>query len=463
MTESVKQTAAARREYRILSPTAILGYGFPAASFARGLAAEPDLIAVDAGSTDPGPYYLGAGVSFTDRSAVKRDLTYMLTAGVRRGIPVVIGTAGGSGAAPHLAWCRAIVEEIAREQALSFKLGVIACDLTPEYILPALREGRISPLPCVPAATEAAITESTQIVAQIGVEPIIAALDAGCDVVLAGRAYDPACFAAAPIRAGYDPGLAIHLGKILECAAIAAEPGSGADCVLGVLREDAFSLRTLSPERRFTYRSACAHTLYEKSDPCHLPGPGGALDLEGTEFTEDGEGVTVRGSRFVPADPYTLKIEGARPAGFRTISLAGVRDPILIGQIDAVLAETRRRVAEILPEAYARGRIHLHLYGKDGVMGPLEPHPVAEGHELAILIAATAPSQADADSLCSLMRSTLLHQGYPGRIATAGNLAFPFSPSDLKMGPVYEFSLYHLLRIAPREATTLFPVQEVTL
>jgi hypothetical protein len=61
------------------------------------------------------------------------------------------------------------------------------------------------------------------------------------------------------------------------------------------------------------------------------------------------------------------------------------------------------------------------------------------------------------------MRSTLLHQGYPGRIATAGNLAFPFSPSDLKMGPVYEFSLYHLLRIDPREATTLFPVQEVML
>ena len=61
-------------ELRILSPTAILGYGFPQSSFQRGLDRDPHVIAVDAGSTDPGPYYLGAGISFTDRAAVKRDL-----------------------------------------------------------------------------------------------------------------------------------------------------------------------------------------------------------------------------------------------------------------------------------------------------------------------------------------------------------------------------------------------------
>ena len=62
------------KEYRVLSPTAILGYGFPEESFKAGLDRKPHLIAVDAGSTDPGLYYLGAGVSFTDRSAVKPDL-----------------------------------------------------------------------------------------------------------------------------------------------------------------------------------------------------------------------------------------------------------------------------------------------------------------------------------------------------------------------------------------------------
>ena len=98
---------------RILSPTAILGYGFPESSFAAGLAKSPDVIAVDAGSTDPGPYYLGAGISFTTRPAVKRDLKLMLAAGRERGIPVLIGSAGGAGARPHLDWCVDIIHEIA--------------------------------------------------------------------------------------------------------------------------------------------------------------------------------------------------------------------------------------------------------------------------------------------------------------------------------------------------------------
>jgi hypothetical protein len=64
--------------FKVLSPTAILGYGFPERSFTRGIAKRPDLLAVDAGSTDPGPFYLGAGKSFTSRSAVKRDLELIL-------------------------------------------------------------------------------------------------------------------------------------------------------------------------------------------------------------------------------------------------------------------------------------------------------------------------------------------------------------------------------------------------
>ena len=71
-------------EFKILSATAILGYGFPIASFEAGIAKGPDLIAADAGSTDPGPYYLGSGISFTDRQAVKRDLRIMIKAGTTR-------------------------------------------------------------------------------------------------------------------------------------------------------------------------------------------------------------------------------------------------------------------------------------------------------------------------------------------------------------------------------------------
>ncbi len=432
----------------MLSPTAILGYGFPARSFLRGMRRRPHLIGVDAGSTDPGPYYLGAGTSFTNRAAVKRDLRFMLVHGVRNGIPVVIGSAGGAGARPHVRWCREIIEEIAEEERLAFRLGIVYADVPRAVVAAALKRRAVTPLPFVPPLTAKTLAASVRIVAQMGIEPVCAALDAGCRVVLCGRCYDPAVFAAPAIRAGFDRGLALHMGKILECAAIAATPGSGADCVLGVLRRDSFVLESLNPRRRFTRASTAAHTLYEKSDPYHLPGPGGMLNLEGCTFTELPRGrVEVRGSRFEPSPAYRVKLEGVRKIGYRTISIAGVRDPVMIGAIDEVLAGVRAQVDEILSADKIAGRVDFHVYGRDGVMGAREPLRRAPAHELGIVIDAVAPTAADSEAICSLTRSTLLHHGYPGRIATAGNLAFPFSPSDAKMGAAFEFSVYHLMPV----------------
>ncbi len=448
-------------EFRVLSTTAILGYGFPEASFIAGVRRNPHLIAVDAGSTDPGPYYLGAGKSFTNRAGVKRDLRLMLREGVRRGIPVVIGSAGGSGARPHVDWCEDIIREIAREEKLRFKMGIVYADVDKKRIRAHLRKREIKPLACVPPLTAETLEESVNLVAQMGIEPIQRALEAGCQVVLAGRCYDPAVFAALPIRLGFDKALALHMGKILECAAIAATPGSGADCALGTLTRDSFILEALNPKRKFTKTSTAAHTLYEKSDPYHLPGPGGAIDLTHCTFTELGGGrVEVKGSRYKATPTYFVKLEGVRPAGFRTISVAGTRDPIMIKGIDAILADVTAQVDDILRREKIGGRIHFHVYGKNGVMGALEPEKKTRAYELGIVIEAVAPTQEGADSLCSLTRSTLLHYGYPGRISTAGNLAFPFSPSDVRMGPVFEFSVYHLMPVADQ---TIFPMTIVRL
>lgn len=456
-----KRAKNPHKEFRVLSATAILGYGFPESSFREGLRRRPHLIGADAGSTDPGPYYLGAGKSFTDRAAVKRDLRFMLTAGVRLGIPVVVGTAGGSGARPHVDWCEEIIREIAGEERLTFQLGVIYADVAKDRVRRHLRRGEIVPLTYVPPLTEDALDASVHLVCQMGVEPIQKALAAGCQVVLAGRCYDPAVFAALPIMLGYDPGLAIHMGKILECAAIAATPGSGADCAFARLREDAFVLESLNPKRRFTKVSTAAHTLYEKTDPYHLPGPGGALDLTGCSFRElPGGKVEVRGSRHVKTGPYHVKLEGVRRVGCRTIAVAGTRDPVMIREIDGILSGVQAQVKDILKAEKVEGRVVFHVYGKNGVMGALEPETRIRGHELGIVIEAVGPTQAEADSVCSLTRSTLLHYGYPGRIATAGNLALPFSPSDARMGEVFEFSVYHLMPLARPDD---FPVRTVRL
>lgn len=442
-------------EFRILSATAILGYGFPEQSFRNGLRKKPHLIAADAGSTDPGPYYLGVGKSFTSRGGVKRDLRLMIREGVRRGIPVVIGSAGGAGARPHVDWCEAIIREIAREEKLRFTLGVIYTDVPKSVVRRALQRNGVKPLACVPPLTREALDATTHLVAQIGVEPFIRALDRKCDVILCGRSYDPAVFAALPIRLGYDPGLALHLGKILECAAIAATPGSGADCAFGTLKKDSFILEALSDARRFTPQSTAAHTLYEKSDPYHLPGPGGEIDLTGCSFTDIGDGrVEVRGSRFVPTRKNWVKIEGARPVGFRSVSIAGIRDPIMIRQIDSIIEAVQRQVKNLLRRERLRGEVFFHVYGRDGVMGRMEPVKKTRSHELCMLLDAVGETEEAAETLLSLTRSTLLHYGYPGRVATAGNLAFPFSPSDATMGVVYEFSVYHLMELDERR---LFP------
>ena len=445
-------------EMRILSPTAILGYGFPEESFREGMKKKPHIIAVDAGSTDPGPYYLGAGVSFTDRNAVKRDLAIMIPEGLKAGIPVIVGSAGGSGAKPHLDWNIEIVKEIAREQKLSFRLAVIPADISHEEVSAKFAAGEISPLKPAPALTQADIDSTGHIVAQMGVEPFIKALEGGADVIIAGRAYDPACFSALAIKNGYDRGLATHLGKILECAAIAATPGSGSDCMLGYLGEDYFKVEALSNARKCTVLSVAAHTLYEKTNPYILPGPGGTLDLHKASFSQESETVVkVTGSRFIPSDGYFLKLEGAKKIGCRTISFAACRDPVMISKIDSIVDAVKAKVKSNFKNfGLSDFFLDFKLYGKNGVMGMFKNIETEAGRELGIIIEAVAEKQETANTICSFARSTMLHYGYEGRISTAGNLAFPFSPSDIKAGDVYEFSLYHLMKV--NDPAEYFPV-----
>jgi hypothetical protein len=126
----------------------------------------------------------------------------------------------------------------------------------------------------------------------------------------------------------------------------------------------------------------------------------------------------------------------------------------MIAGIDSILDEVKKQVETLMTKEKIKGDIFFHLYGKNGVMGKLEPSEKVS-HEIGIVIDALCKTQEDADTVCSLTRSTLLHYGYAGRISTAGNLAFPFSPSDVSMGEVYEFSLYHLMEISNQ---SLFPL-----
>lgn len=435
---------------KILSPCGMLGYGFPKESFIRGIEEKPDAIVVDAGSTDAGPHKLGAGVAIVSKRAAKKDIELLLTSGLKNKIPVIIGSAGGAGAKPHVEWTLDIIDEILRENDFNAKIAVIWSDFSKEEIIEAIREERIVPLgKGVKELKEDIILETNSIVAQMGHEPIIEALRNENDIIVCGRAYDPSPFAAVGIYHGMDIGLSYHLGKILECGALCAEPGTTKDCILGTLTKDSFTVKALNPIRKCSEVSVAAHTFYEKDHPYILHGPGFILDLSKCEFKEIEDGVVeVRNSQFIKNEDYFIKLEGARKVSYRTFVIAGIRDPLLLSSIEEVeelvLDQVYQYYKEIPREQY---NINFYNYGKDAVMGKKEKEAFS-GHEIGVMFEVVAETQELANSICATVRSTFLHYGYDGRKSTAGNLAFPFAPSDIEFGPVYEFSIYHLMKVA---------------
>ncbi len=448
---------------RILSPCGILGYGFPESSLALAMDEHPDAIIVDAGSTDAGPHKLGAGVAIVSREAAKIDLSRLMHAARSAHIPLLIGSAGGSGARKHTDWTYDIIAEVAREMGWSARIAVIYADIPKEDVLTALHDGHIHPMsPNVPEITPETLQETNGVVAQMGVEPVLEALALAPDIILCGRAYDPAPFAAFGMFHGYDPALCQHLGKILECGALCAEPGSAKDVILGELQETGFEVWPVNPGRKCTVTTVAAHTFYEKEHPTLLHGPGMVLDLSECRFTQvTPHRVRIEGSRLEKV-PYAIKLEGARRVAYRTFVLAGIRDPMLIERME----EVENAVVESVDQYYGglppEVQIHFYHYGKDAVLGPLEPTPVA-GHEIGLMFEVIAPTQEMANAVCASVRSTYLHYGFPGRKSSAGNLAFPFAPSDIPFGPVYIFSVYHLMDVA--DPCAFFPVElrEVTL
>ncbi len=452
-------------EVKILAPCGILGYGFPKESFMNGMERHPDAIVVDAGSTDAGPHKLGAGTAIVSRYACKKDLELMLTEGAKAGIPVIIGSAGGSGGRVHVEWTWDIIKEILVEHHLEWmRTAIIWADIPKETVRAGLEAGKVSPLGAgVKELTPERLDQTTGIVAQMGHEPVVRALREGYQLIICGRAYDPSPFAAVAIHAGLPDAYGYHAGKILECAALCAVPGTTKDCMLGVITKEGFRVEPLSDKRRCTALSVAAHTFYEKEHPYILHGPGTVLNLERCNFVEEEKGsVWVTGSRIEKTPVYKIKLEGARLAAYRTFVAAGVRDPVFISRIEEIENGARRQVEEYYSDIPRQDYlIHFMNYGIDAVMGELEPEKEQLPHEVGIIFEVLAKSQEIADTVCGSLRSSLLHYGYEGRKATAGNLAFPFAPSDVSFGPVYEFSVYHLMEV--EDALEQFPIEDVTL
>ncbi len=436
---------------KIVALNGLLGYGYSEEALQIAFSEHVDYLGVDAGSTDPGPYYLGSGRSFTDRGAVKRDLSLALPLALRHRAPFIIGTAGGAGSREHVEWLLGILREVAAEQDLHFSLGTVYSDVTAEYALGKLEAGRLRPMSPSFGTDREAILGSSRIVSQIGIAPIIELLRRGADVIVCGRACDTAIYAAPCVYRGYDMGLAFHMAKIMECGAMCSEPLAAADVMQGYMYRDRFELRPASPSRRCTTARVAAHTLYEQTDPYMIYEPDGVCDLSNSVFVQkDARTVSVSGSVFREAEQKTLKLEGVKLSGYRTVCPAVINDPDTIRNVDAIIQTVTDFVRKTAGGSLPEGSYEL-FFRKSG--GPES--------SMCVIIDAVGKTQAAADTVCALARSRMLHTDYPGRKSTAGNLAFPFSPSDIHVGEVYEFSVFHLAEVDSLLETSEICVSEV--
>jgi len=112
-----------------------------------------------------------------------------------------------------------------------------------------------------------------------------------------------------------------------------------------------------------------AHMLYENSDPFILHEPGGHLDVTKAIYAAiDDTRVRVTGSKWVPSDRYTVKLEGARPAGFQCVLMCLLRDAHYVkhAQIwaDDILCKCRSKVITRLGLAPEEFEIELRLMGQ---------------------------------------------------------------------------------------------------
>jgi len=394
--------------YRVVSACGALGYGYPKESLDEALKGRIDAVISDAGSMDAGPYYLGTGLEYFERSAVKQDFRHMVEAVQKTGAPLILGSSGMAGGDRNLAFMLDVAKEVFAELGVSdAKVAVIGAELDPEIVIKEFRDGALLATGAGPDLSEDALRESV-IVGQMGIHPLMTALETGAQYVLAGRSCDIALFASDMIRRGIDPGLAYHVGHVLECGALACDPGSPSDCLVAEIYDDGTALFVApNPDRRCTAYSIAAHSLYEESHPQLQFYPEGVLVMEKTEFfTRDSRTAGIRNSQFVRQQkplPWTIKLEGSRRVGARKVSLIYI-DPADLPKIPA----------------------NVLVYGRNGV----QTRPVqGDERELGIVIETSATTEAAAVLLASLLTHYLIHYGYPGRKATAGNIAYPLSPN----------------------------------
>jgi hypothetical protein len=443
----VKPSSSHNEAVNVIVPVGALGIGVSGEELERTVALGAHAIAVDAGSTDSGPAYLATGASKYGRQSTKRDLRLVMRARERARIPLLIGSCGTSGCDEAVDWTLDLVAEIAREERMSPRIAVLYSEQDKAVLKAKAKSGLVTPLPPARDIDDAAIDACRHIVALMGPEPYVAALEAGADIVLGGRTTDTAVLAAVPLWQGADAGAAWHAAKIAECGGLCSVNSTKPGVMISIDR-DGFSVAPLDPENRCTPETVSAHMLYENADPFRLVEPGGVLDVTDARYAAiDARSVRVTGARFEPK-PYTMKLEGAGGGPFQTMMLVGIEDPLVLDDVGGFVARMHAaltdRVRRTLGAEAGAFDISLRAYGWNAVSGLVPPAGTPAPREIGLMFVATAASQALATQIARICNPTFFH--FPVRDDNEmPSYAFPFSPAEIERGEVFAFHLNHVV------------------
>jgi len=433
----------------VIVPIGAVGAGVRSSDMAAGIAMGAHAIACDAGSTDSGPAYLATGKSKYSRDAVKADLRILMVTQSRAKIPLLIGSCGTSGCDMALDWMLEIALEIAREEDLNPRITLLYSEQDAATLDRYVQRGAIRPLAPVMSVDRSIFERCDHIVALMGPEPYVAALRDGADIVLGGRTTDTAVIAAVPLMLGAGSGPAWHAGKTAECGGQCTVFSRDGGVMVRVGREH-FEIEPLSANNACTPATVSAHMLYENSDPFRLIEPGGILDVTKSRYRAISDRVVrVQASVFEPA-PYTMKLEGAAGGPFQTIMLVGIQDPKVLAEIDRFTAQMHEHlVARVLASMGDRaGKFDLSLrpYGWNAISGMPVETGSAPPREIGLLFVATAATQEIATQIAKTCNPAFFHMPLDLE-QELPSYAFPFSPSEIERGQVYEFLLNHIVEV----------------
>ena len=423
--------------------------GFDIEALKHGIKNKPDIISIDGGSTDSGPASLGSGTSKYSRAAIKSEWKTLMQARKEANVPLIIGTCGTCGTNSMVDWMEEITIELAKELGQSLKIAKLYCEQNIEFLKSNFKINKIFPLEPAPSLNVHLLDDLSHVVALAGAEQVIEAINTGADIILAGRTTDTAIISALPLMNGVDPGSAWHGAKIAECGALcSSNPTSGV--VMVEFDKTGFNVEAMSDSAICSPESVSAHMLYENADPYILFEPGGYMDVTNAHYQSiNSRKVRVEGGLWVSSKKYTVKLEGARVAGYQTSLLVLLRD---INYVKNAIKWTEKLSIFLSKEIEQRMNLDSHEYslnfrhiGLNAVLGDLEKN-IGNPSEVGVLCIITSKTPNICTEIAKLINPFLLH--FPLTVdEELPTFAFPYSPVHSDRGCVYEFALHHVLEL----------------